>query len=325
MTSSRLSIGTRTLAVLALTGGLLGLSVPAAHAQKQNNGPCIDALDRVFQRATTDFASYGIDNSVSSNGSVYRAIGGAWLKKGEAKIGVINLTPGIEYVVIAASDQGVQKASLKILDAKRKPSAKEGDEVITESSEDSSAPGCTVNLSPEKYGTKPYALGVRMLVETMKDDADNQSRPGGWVCFLVLKKEAGLRIPTEHFTEALRNLETRLSALALKNSGGAGVASDSIALSGTALPPNASVSLSYSLSPGKKFQLIAAGEDRTEALSITIGGNLTAPTGSLGTERPRLTFLNKLPVPTGSTAAWKATNKSKTEGLVLTALIRIGQ
>lgn len=325
MTSFRFLLGTRSLALLALTGGLLGLSAPAARAQKQNNGPCIDALDRVFQRATNDFASYGIDNSVANNGSVYRAIGGAWLKKGEAKIGVINLTPGIEYVVIAATDDGVQKASLQILDAKRKPSAKEGDEVITESSEDSNSPGCTVNLSPEKYGTKPYALGVRMLVETLKDDADNQSRPGGWVCFIVLQKEAGLRIPADRFTEALRNLDARLGALGLKNSGAAGVASDSIALSGAVLPPNASVSLSYGLSTDRKFQLIAAGDNQTDALTIALGGSLTAPTGNLGTERPRLTFLNNLALSPGNTAAWKATNKSKAEGLVLTALVRIGR
>ena len=179
--------------------------------------------------------SYGIDNTPSSTGTVYRAIGGAWLKKGEAKIGAITLTPGIEYVVIAASDEGVKKVSLQILDAKRKPNAKDGDEVITESSEDSNAPGCTVNLDKAKYGTKPYALGARMVVESTNDDADNQSRPGGWVCFIVLQKEAGLRIPADRFTEALRNLDTRLSALALKNSGNAGVASDSIAISGAVL------------------------------------------------------------------------------------------
>ncbi len=314
------------LNVKALTLALiLGTVTTAARAQKQNNGPCIDALDRVFQRATNDFADYGIDNTVSSTGTVSRAIGGAWIKKGEAKIGVINLTPGIEYVVIAASDEGVKKVTLQILDAKRKSNAKDGDPVITESSEDSNTPGCTVNLDKAKYGTKPYALGARMLVESTKDDADNQSRPGGWVCFIVLKKEAGLRIPADRFTEALRNLDARLSALALKNSGGAGVASDSIALSGAVLAPNASVSLSYSLAATKKFQLIAAGENRTEALSITLGGNLTAPAVNLGTERPRLTFLNGLTLSPGNTATWKATNKSKTEGLMLAALIRIGQ
>jgi hypothetical protein len=304
------SFGLRALALLLLFSATLG----TAQAQ------LVDALNRAYKRAADDFKGYGLDDTVSA-GIAICSVRGAWLVKGEAKISSPILTPGVEYVIIAAGNSHIKKLKLQILDAKKKAAAKEGDPVITESSEDNNAPGCTVMLDKAKYGTKPYTLGVRMEIEEMESTDEKND---GWVCYMILQKDAGWEVPLENFEKATAGLQARLDAMIAAHPNGAEISHDSIPLQGVVLKANGVATVVTPYPAGKKYRLVAASDENTEALSIGLGGNLiAATTQELGDFSPKLTYTRGLTFAAPNTGSFSVRNKSKETALVLTVAITL--
>ena len=300
------------LAVLALA--LLVLPTTKAQAQM------VDALNRAYKRAANDFKGYGLDDTKTGDNSIC-SVRGAWLVKGEAKISSPLLTPGVEYVIIAAGNSHIKSLKLQILDAKKKGAAKEGDPVITESSEDNNAPGCTVMLDKAKYGTKPYAVGVRMEIEEMESTDEKND---GWVCYMILQKDAGWEVPLENFEKATAGLQARLDAMIAAHPNGAEISHDSIPLQGVVLKANEYASVSTPYPASKKLRLVAASDENTEALSIGLGGNLIAATAEeLGDIAPKLTYTRGLTLTAPNTGVFSVRNRSKETALVLTVVIRL--
>ena len=267
-----------------------------------------------------DFKGYGLDDTKSGDNTVC-SVRGAWLIKGDAKVSSPMLTPGIEYVIIAAGNSHIKKLKLQILDAKKRSIAKEGDEVITESSEENNAPGCTVMLDKAKYGSKPYTVGVRMLIEEMESTDEKND---GWVCYMILQKDAGWEVPLENFEKATAGLQARLDAMIAAHPNGAEIAHDSIPLQGVVLKANEYTSVGTPYPAEKKLRFVAASDENTEALSIGLGGNLIAATPEeLGDFAPKLTYTRGLTFTAPNTGSFSVRNKSKETALVLTVAIRL--
>lgn len=314
MQTRLLRLGRHTLALVLLVAIALGVPISRAQAQM------VDALNRAYKRAADDFKGYGLDDTKSGDNTVC-SIRGAWLIKGDAKISSPTLTPGIEYVIIAAGNSHIKNLKLQILDAKKKAIAKEGDEVITESSEDNNAPGCTLMLDKAKYGSKPYTVGVRMLIEEMESTDEKND---GWVCYMILQKDAGWEVPLENFEKATAGLQARLDAMIAAHPNGAEISHDSIPLQGAVLKANEYAMVSTLYPAEKKFRFIAASDENTEAISVGLAGNLQAAKDEeLGDMKPKLTYSRGLTISSGATGTFSVRNKSKETALVLTVAIRL--
>ena len=272
----------------------------------------VDGLNRAYKRAVDDFKGYGLDDTKLPGGNTICSVRGAWLKKGETKISSPMLTPGVEYAIIAAGNAHIKKVSLKILDAGKKSAAKEGDPILTESAEGNNAPGCTVMLDTAQYGSKPSTVGVRIHVEEMEDED--------------MPKDDGWEVPLENFGKATASFQERLNAIQAANPDGAEIAYDSIPLQGVVLPTNGFATIDTPYPAGKPYKFIAASDDNTELLGVSVGGNLQIPTQTeLGTGNPKLTYTKGLKPSAGSTGQWSVRNKGKATSIILTAAIRLVQ
>lgn len=294
-----------------------GLPAIPAHAQM------VDALNRAYKRATEDFKDLGLDGTKQAGGNYIFSIRGAWLRKGEAKISMPVLTPGVKYAIIAAGNKHIKKVSLQILDPKKRSIAKEGDPVLTESSEDSNAPGCNVFLDKAKYGTQPYTVGVRISVDEMEDE--DAPKEDGWVCYMILREDGGWDVPLESFETATASFQERLDAIKAANPNGAEIAFDSIPLQGVVLPPGATATVSGIYEANKKFKIIAASDENTDSVAVGVGGVMKAPTaGELGDGKPTLKYTTGIkPTTPGQNGIWSVKNTGKKTAVILTAVIYI--